>query len=64
MSLGHAAIYGLGAYASALLGVHLGLSPWLTIPLGGLFASLLGLILVFPTLRLVSIYLAVHQVSF
>lgn len=59
MSLGHAAIYGLGAYASALLGVQLGLSPWLTIPLGGLFASLLGLILVFPTLRLVSIYFAV-----
>ncbi len=59
MSLGHAAIYGLGAYTTALLSSYLGLSPWLTIPLAGLVSALLGVLVTLPALRLVSIYFAV-----
>lgn len=59
MSLGHAAIYGLGSYITALLGNHFGLSPWVTIPLAGLFSALLGVLVTLPALRLVSIYFAV-----
>ncbi len=36
ISLGHAAFFGLGAYASALLNHHFHWSPLFTIPLGGL----------------------------
>lgn len=32
ISIGHAALYGLGAYGSALLALRLGLTPWLTVP--------------------------------
>lgn len=31
ISLGHAAFYGLGAYASALISLRLGLSPWISL---------------------------------
>ena len=59
MSLGHAAIYGLGAYTTALLGSYLDWTPWLTIPLAGLIAALIGVLVTMPALRLVSIYFAV-----
>jgi branched-chain amino acid transport system permease protein len=39
MSLGHGAIYGLGAYASALLCTQLGLPVWLALPLAGHLAD-------------------------
>jgi len=29
LSLGHAAFYGIGAYTSTLLSIHLGVTPWL-----------------------------------
>ena len=59
ISLGHAAFYGLGAYASAILTVKLGLSPWLAILAGivitGVMAFLIGKII----FRLSGHYLAV-----
>ena len=33
ISLGHAAFYGLGAYGSALIAMHAGLTPWISIAL-------------------------------
>ena len=48
ISLGHAAFFGLGAYGSALLELHLQWSPALAIPLGALagagYGALLGLV--------------------
>ncbi len=44
ISFGHAAFFGAGAYASALLAPHAGLAPWLTLP----FGSLLGAIIALP----------------
>jgi branched-chain amino acid transport system permease protein len=42
LSLGHALYIGLGAYVSAALFVHYGLSPWLGMPLGVTLAATAG----------------------
>lgn len=42
LSLGHAAFFGVGAYVSTVLYVHLGLSPWLGMIVAALVASVFG----------------------
>jgi branched-chain amino acid transport system permease protein len=42
LSLGHALYFGIGAYTSAALYVHLGVSPWFGMIAGGAFAALIG----------------------
>lgn len=59
MSLGHAGIYGIGAYTSALLSTSVGLPIWATIPLAGVVAAILGVLITLPALRLTSVYFAV-----
>ena len=51
-TFGHHAFFGLGAYGSALLAIHLGISPWVTIWLGGLIAAAAGLLIGTPILRI------------
>jgi branched-chain amino acid transport system permease protein len=43
LSLGHAAFFGIGAYTSAVLAIHLGVSPWLGMLAGALLAAVLSL---------------------
>jgi branched-chain amino acid transport system permease protein len=43
LSLGHAAFFAIGGYTSAVLAVHLGLSPWLGMFVGAMLAVLLSL---------------------
>ncbi len=57
--LGHAAMYGIGAYASALLTTRSGLDPWIAIPLAVLLASAVGLALSAVTLRVRDDFLAI-----
>jgi len=64
ISLGHAAFFGIGAYGSALLSFKQGLSPWLTIPFGGLLAIGLGLVLSLLCLRLRGAYFALATLAF
>jgi branched-chain amino acid transport system permease protein len=65
LSFGHQAFYGLGAYFSAIITIHLGLSPWLSLPLGGLFAALLSLAIGIPCLRLrIAPYIAIATLAF
>lgn len=64
MNFGHALFFGVAAYTAALLNVHFGLAPWLTIPLGALAAVLAGLIIGVPCLRLRGIYLALATLAF
>lgn len=64
MNFGHALFFGVAAYTAALLNVHFGLAPWLTIPLGALAAVLAGLIIGIPCLRLRGIYLALATLAF
>jgi branched-chain amino acid transport system permease protein len=42
LSAGHAAFVGVGAYASALLSVQAGLTPWIGMFVGGALAAVLG----------------------
>ena len=64
ISLGHAAFFGAGAYASALLGLDLNLSAWVTIPLAGLVATGLGLLMGLICLRLRGAYFALATLAF
>lgn len=50
-SFGHAAFFGLGAYASTLLFVHLGVTPWLGMFVGGIIAGLVGIGFGYLTVR-------------
>ena len=64
LSLAHAAFYGAGAYTTAVL-VKLAAWPlWVGIPLGGLVAVLLALLLGSVTLRLRGIYFAIATLAF
>lgn len=64
ISLGHAAFFGVGAYGSALLSLEQGLSPWISIPLAGLFAAGLGLMMGLICLRLRGAYFALATLAF
>jgi branched-chain amino acid transport system permease protein len=63
-NLGHNAFFGVGAYTAALLNIHYGLSPLLTIPLGALTGVLAGLLITMPTMRLRSFYLSLVTLAF
>jgi branched-chain amino acid transport system permease protein len=45
LSAGHAAFVGIGGYASALLSMRLGLSPWIGMWIGGVLAAALGAVI-------------------
>ena len=52
LSFGPSAFFGLGAYTSALLSIYFNVSPYVSIFLGALLASVFGLIAALPCLRL------------
>ncbi len=56
-SFGQAAFVGIGAYSTAVLTTHLGLSPWLGLAVGLAFTLVIALILGGVTLRLSGHYL-------
>ena len=62
ISLGHAAFMGVGCYTAAFFAQQ-GVPFWLTIPLGGLVAALLGLVVGIPSLRIKGLYLAVATLA-
>ena len=64
LDLGYVAFYAAGAYTCGLLSTHYGVSFWLALPLSGLFAATLGLLLGFPVLRLKGDYLAIVTLGF
>jgi branched-chain amino acid transport system permease protein len=45
LSAGHAAFVGVGGYATTLLSMHWGLSPWIGMVIGGLLAAALGAVI-------------------
>lgn len=51
ISLGHSVFLGVGAYASGIALVYLGLSPFITAPIAGLIAMAFGLVIGLITLR-------------
>jgi branched-chain amino acid transport system permease protein len=63
ISLGNAAFMAVGAYGTAYLSGHAGLSPALTIPLSGVLAAVAGMIFGIPSLRLKGLYLAMATLA-
>jgi len=63
-SLGHIAFACVGAYTSSLLALNYGISPWVGLFVGAFVASLLGLIIGFPSMRLKGDYLALATFGF
>jgi branched-chain amino acid transport system permease protein len=64
MSLGHAAFFGLGAYASTILLVRFGLSPWIGMLAGMALGAVAAVIISLPTLRLQGHYFALATLAF
>lgn len=62
-SFGQAAFVGIGAYTTAVLTVQMGVSPWLTLPLGLLFTGVSALILALITLRMSGHYLPLATIA-
>ncbi|HQN25495.1 MAG TPA: branched-chain amino acid ABC transporter permease [Syntrophales bacterium] len=64
ISLGHGAFVAIGAYTTGLLTGALGLPFVIALPLSGLMAALLGMIVGIPSLRLKGLYLALGTLAF
>jgi branched-chain amino acid transport system permease protein len=62
-SFGQAAFCGFGAYTTAVLTVHYGVSPWLTLPLALLVAGLAAVLLGLVTVRLSGHYLPLGTIA-
>jgi len=64
LSFGHAAFLGLGAYTTGILFRDFGITPWLGMWAGIAIATIAGLIVGYPTLRLRGIYFALATFAF
>ncbi len=64
VSLGHAALFGIGSYTAGILFFHLGWPIWATIPASIIITSIFGGILAFPALKVIGPYLAMVTLAF
>src|SRR5205814_9670982 len=64
VNFGHALFFGAGAYASALLSLRLGVSPWVTIWAGAAVAFAVGFAVGFLCLKLRGSYLSLATLPF
>jgi len=64
VSLGHAAFFAIGAYASAILSTKYGMGFFASAPFGALIAGFCGFLLGLPTLRLSGSYLSITTMGF
>jgi branched-chain amino acid transport system permease protein len=64
LAFAHAAMFGIGAYATGLLQVKLGWPFWAAFPCGGLLAAAVGTALSLPALRMSGLYLALSTLAF
>jgi branched-chain amino acid transport system permease protein len=66
LSLGHALYVGLGAYTTAALFFHFGVSPWVGVPLALLVAGLAGAVIGFLAFRfgVAGVYFAILTIAF
>jgi branched-chain amino acid transport system permease protein len=62
-SFGQAAFVGIGAYTTGWITLHLGWSPWLTLPAGLAVTAASALVLAFVTLRMSGHYLPLATIA-
>jgi branched-chain amino acid transport system permease protein len=63
VSLGHAAFYGLGAYASTILFTRYGINPWMGAVIGGVIAVIISLPVGLSCFRLKGHYFAMATIA-
>ncbi len=64
VNFGHALFFGAGAYASALISLKFGISPWITVWIGATVATAFGAVVGFLCLRLRGSYLSLATLAF
>ncbi|MFZ2989915.1 ABC transporter permease subunit [Ideonella sp.] len=64
VSLGHAGLFGIGAYTAGVLVLKLGASLWLTLPAAIAITAAFGAVLALPALRVTGPYLAMVTLAF
>ncbi|MBW1982429.1 MAG: branched-chain amino acid ABC transporter permease [Deltaproteobacteria bacterium] len=64
LPLGHAVFVGIGAYTSTILSLQYGISPWLGMIVGGLLASIAGVLIGLPTFKMRGAYFALATIAF
>jgi len=63
-SFGHQAFFGIGAYGTVLLVLHLGLTPWIGMLVSAAVAVVAAALIGFPTFRLSGIYFALATLAY
>ncbi len=64
VSIGHAALFGIGAYTAGLLSIHFELGFWWAIPAGMIVTAAFGALLAWPALKVTGPYLAMVTLAF
>ena len=64
LSFGHATFFGIGAYTVALAASGLGISPWISIPVGAVLGAVAGLVIGAITFRLRGHYFALAMLAY
>jgi branched-chain amino acid transport system permease protein len=64
LPLGHAVFVGIGAYSSTVLSLQYGVSPWLGMIVGGILATVVGIIIGLPTFKMRGAYFALATIAF
>jgi branched-chain amino acid transport system permease protein len=64
VSLGHAGLFGIGAYTAGVLVLKLGAALWITLPAAIAVTALFGALLALPALRVTGPYLAMVTLAF
>ncbi|NIE63104.1 branched-chain amino acid ABC transporter ATP-binding protein/permease [Burkholderia sp. Ax-1719] len=64
ISLGHAGLFGVGAYTTGIIAAKLGLGFWVALPSSIVLTSVFGAVLAIPALRVTGPYLAMVTLAF
>lgn len=64
LPLGHSAFVGIGAYASTVLLLQYGISPWIGMIVGGVLATIVGILIGLPTFKMRGAYFALATIAF
>ena len=64
VSIGHAALFGVGAYTAGLMWIHFGLGFWWSVPAAIVVTALFGALLALPALSVTGPYLAMVTLAF